>query len=90
MPNPFSTPDETIIRHKIPVFAPYKIESATADVEWVPDTVDRAFFTSIDTTFTIGEGTSASTFVNIAAGQVIGIKPGTTFTFSTNVDLAVM
>jgi len=90
MPNPFTTPDETIIRTKIPVFAPYKIVEVDANAEWTPSTTDRAFISSVATTFTLGEGTSESVFINLLAGQVLGIKPGITFTFSTNVSLAVM
>jgi len=37
MPNPFSTPDDTIIRTKLPVFAPRRIISVAAYTEWVPD-----------------------------------------------------
>jgi len=91
MPNPFSTPDDTIIRTKLPVFAPRRIISVAAYVEWVPDEPDKAFFSSDDAAFTIGaDSSSGSTYINIAAGQVLGIVPGMTFTFSTAVDLAVM
>ena len=91
MPNPFSTPDDTIIRTKLPVFAPRRIISVAAYIEWVPDEPDKAFFSSDYSAFTIGaDSSSGSTYIDISPGQVIGINPGTTFTFNTAVDLAVM
>ena len=91
MPNPFTTPDNKIIRTKVPVFAPSKIVSVSAYTEWIPEETDLAFMSSEDTSFTIGEDSSSgSNYINLFAGFVIGIRPGTTFTFSTAVDLAVM
>jgi len=87
MPNPFSTPDETIILRKIPVFAPSRIVAITATQEWTPGATDVAFCASFDTTFKIGTG---SLYYSLSAGQVIGIKPGNKFTFSTSFNLAVM
>jgi len=87
MPNPFSTPDETIILRRIPVFAPSRIAAITATVEWVPGAKDVAFCASSDTTFKIGTG---ALYFTLAAGQVIGIKPGNKFTFTTSFNIAVM
>ncbi len=91
MPNPLSTLNDTIIRKNIQVFAPKRIISVAAYVEWVPDEVDKAFMSSDYTSFTLGaDSSSGSTYINLNDGQVIGIQPGMTFTFSTAVDLAVM
>jgi len=92
MPNPFITIDETIIREKIPVFAPKKIVEVSLGEEWIPDTGDVAFYSSEDTTITFGDGDSTSTYVNLLQGQVLGIRKdvSVSFTFSTNVTLLVM
>ena len=91
MPNPFTSPDDTIIRTKIPVFAPKRIESVAAYTEWIPEASDRAFMLSEDSAFTLGEDSSSgSTYINLAGGKPIGIQPGMTFTFNTAVDIAVM
>jgi hypothetical protein len=87
MPNPLFTPNDTIVRKNIPVFAPSKVVAITATVEWSPSTADVAFCASSDTTFKIGTGTL---YYSLSAGQVIGIKPGNKFTFSTSFNLAVM
>jgi len=85
-----STPDDSIIRTNIPVFAPSKIVSVTATELYTPADEDKAFFVSDDTTMTIGAATVGSLYVNLAAGQIIGIKSGMTFTFTTTTTLAVM
>lgn len=90
MPNPFTTPDETIIREKIPVFATRRIVSVTEAQKWTPLAGDKAFYASVDTTYTLGEATSESVYVSLMQGQVVGIVPGMTFTFTTTTTLAVM
>jgi hypothetical protein len=91
MPNPFISPDETIIRTKIPVFAPRHIESVAAYTEWIPEAGDKAFAASQDFAFTIGEDSSSgSTYIDWPASLPLGIAPGITFTFNVAVDLVVM
>jgi len=90
MPDPYNTPNEIIIREKIPVFAPKKIVEVAAYTEWEPSVGDVAFFSSADTTFTLGAGDSEDVYVNLMQGQVMGIRAGQTFTFPEAVVLAVM
>ena len=85
-----STPtiNRRIITKDIPVFAPSRIDAITATAVWTPQEQDVSFCVGDNsTTFKIGAGTLEFTPVS---GQIIGIRPGNTFTFSTSFNLAVM
>ncbi len=90
MPNPFSDHEGRIVSENVPVFAPKRIQQMTLGVEWTPSDNDIAFYPGTATTFTLGAGDSSSIYIDLPAGQAMGIKPGITFTFSTSVVIAVM
>lgn len=75
-----------ICNNPIQVFAPKRMQAVTGGVEWEPRQGDVAFSPSVDCAYSISGGQA----VDLYRGEVRGIVPGCTYTFSLSQHLEVM
>jgi len=86
MPDPFSSPNDTIINSKIPVFAPKRVQAVTLNVAWTPTPGDKVFVATVECNAKISGGTPFP----LEAYVPLGIWAGLTYTFSVSQSILVM